>query len=171
MIRLSALAVAAALAAGPAVADRAMLGLLASGQLFADRPLLRGYALCLLGNGDPAALAGLMAEAGAERMDEPEMGATFYTLDAPFYVNVYQDGAICDVASEEIGTDTARSSLMVVAGMTGFAMTDGDCASFVLGGTVAAELTSSGNDPVCPPAETSNVRFTFGATPAPALTK
>ena len=174
MIRLATLAAAAALAAAPVLADRAMLGVLASGRMFADRPLLRGYALCLLGNGDPAALAALMAEAGAEMMDEPEMGATFYTLDAPFYVSVYQDGAICDVASEEIGTDAALSSLMVVAGITGFTMTDGDCPGLMLGGSVAAQLTSSGNDPSCPPAETSNVRFTFGAAPepaAPALTK
>lgn len=167
-MRKLALSAALALAGAPALADAAMLGILAQGRMFADQPLLRGYALCLLGGGDPAALDARMVEAGAERMDESEMGATFYTLDAPFYVSVYQDGAICDVASEEIGTDAALQSLMVVAGITGFAMTDGNCPGFVLGGAVAAQLTSSGNDPSCPPAETSNVRFTFGAAPTPA---
>lgn len=173
------LAATLALGAGPAAADRAMLGVLASGRMFADRPLLRGYALCLLGNGDPAALGTLMAEAGAERSDETEMGATFYTLDAPFDVSVYQDGAICDVSSEEIGTDVALQNLIVVGGMTGFAMIDGECPGLRLGDTVTATLTSSGNDPTCPPAETSNVRFEFGdgagapadPAPAPAQTK
>ena len=169
------LGAALALAAGPVLADRAMLGLLASGRMFADQPLLRGYALCLLGNGDPAELDALIARGGGQRLDETQMGATDYMLDPNFYITTYENGTICDVTSERIGTDAALQSLVVVAGMTGFAMTDGTCPSFLLGGTVTAELTSSGNDPSCPPAETSNVRFTFGAAPAapaaPALTK
>ena len=169
------LGAALTLGAGPALADRAMLGLLAQGRVFADQPLLRGYALCLLGNGDPAALEALIVRGGGQRLDETEMGATDYMLDANFYISTYQDGTICDVTAERIGTDVAMQSLMVVAGITGFESQPGSaCPRLVLGGTVTAELTSSGNDPVCPPAETSNVRFSFGAAaaaPAPALTK
>ncbi|MFN4173183.1 MAG: hypothetical protein ACK4GW_15650 [Pseudorhodobacter sp.] len=149
-------------AATPALADNAMLNVIASGMVGADRPLTRAYAICLLGAGQIDPVAEGLAEMGFQREDDTEMGVTYLAApDAPYSVALYQDGAICDVTSETNGTDEALMSLVVLGGMTGFENVDTECTAMRLGG-VLAEVTSSGNDPDCYDDDTSNVRFTFG---------
>jgi len=151
--------------ATPALADTAMLGVLAEGRMMADQPLLRGYAWCMLGNGQPDELRALLTEAGFAEEADAEMGVAYYASpDLPLTISTYMDGEICDVTSEEAGTPEALGALVVVAGMTGFQSVDGDCGTMILADSVRAELTSSGNDPVCDSETSSNVRFTFGAS-------
>ncbi len=166
MIALRHLIAAAAVAlATPALADPAMLRVIAGGMVMGDQPLLRGYAWCMLGNGNPDELRGLLTEAGFAEDHDGEMGVTYYTSsDMPFGITTYMDGEICDVTSETVGTTEALGALVVIAGTVGFGTLSGDCETMLLAGTVRTELTSSGNDPVCTSETSSNVRFTFGAS-------
>ena len=165
------------LAAAPALADAQMLGIMARGTGVGSFPLARGYAVCMLGGGTVEGVVNALAAARltATQADEDEMGMVGFSIEGmPFTIALYDDGAICDVTSETIDAGQAMQSLMIIAGTTGFQMEDGNCPVLRLGGTVSAALTSSGNDPVCPPADTSNVRFSFAPAPAaaaPAPTK
>lgn len=163
----------ALLAATPALADPMMLRMVAGGTGVATQPLARGYAICLLGAGTVAGVETALANAGltATRADQPDMGLVeFVPEGVPFAISLYDDGLICDVTSETLGTDQATMGMVIIGGMVGFQMENGlACAGMRLGGTVVAEISSSGNDPECSHPSTSNVRFTFrGADPAPA---
>jgi len=175
------LAAALTTLAAAALADQAMLNIVADGMVAAQSPLAQGYAICLLGGGTVDGIDARLRDRGFLREDEPDMGAVYFdSSEVPFSIGLYENGTICDVTSEEIGTDQAMMGLVVVATMTGYQMNTGtDCPTLALTGGVTAEVTSSGNDPVCSHPTTSNVRFTFGAaaaapaeTPAPpAVTK
>ncbi len=154
-------AVLAGLVASAGLADTMMLGMVANGTVVNDQPLAAPFAICLLGGGAIDPVVDALLERGFVREDDTEMQIT--TLSSPeaeFTVALYEDGAICDVTSEEIGTDGALMTLMVIGGLVGFEGTGSDCTAIKLAGAVA-EVTSSGNDPVCFDGGTSNVRFSF----------
>lgn len=160
--RLLPLALAAAVMAAPAAADP-MLRMFAVGQVGGNQPLVRPLAACLYGGGDIDRVAEVLSDLGVRREDHADMGATFLTFPGqPYAISFYMDGEICDVSSERIGTSEALSQLMVLGGAVGFASLDSECTGLRIVG-VEAEVTSSGNDPVCFDDRTSTVRFTFEA--------
>lgn len=157
--------------AAPALADRMMLEMVTRGVAVGNQPLARGYAACLLGEGTVDGVEAALAEMDFTRADDAELGmVTFTSPSLPFSVTLHDNGAICDVTSETLGTDQATMGIVIVGGMAGYEIDNGGaCARMRIAGTALAEITSSGNDPQCSSAGTSNVRFTFGAAaPAPA---
>lgn len=164
MFPLLALSLALLLAppAPGARADAAALGLVARGAVLSDRPLARPYALCLLGQGEAGPVIEALRADGFAVETVAEMGATFLTSPRHDYsVSLYMDGLICDVSTERTGTDGALATLMVLAGLVGWSHDDGECTRLRVAGA-RAEVTSTGNDPVCFDARTSNLRFAFG---------
>ncbi len=123
-------------------------------------------AACLAGRGDPAATAARFAEAGWTVTEEAEPGLTrIASADPNLYVLTASDGSFCAATSEALGTDSATGNVMTIAGAAGLALDsamDSDCTILRLAPEVTAEITSSGNDPVCFDEKTSSVRFIFG---------
>jgi hypothetical protein len=155
---------AATLAHAPlAQAQDAMLGMAADGLILAEQPLARAYAACLNGGGRIEPVATALAPLGLTREDDGEMEMTvLFADDQPFMVTFYDGGAICDVSSESIGTAQAMMQLSTVGGLVGYEAAEGtECTALRIKG-ILAEVTSSGNDPVCFDDATSNVRFSFG---------
>jgi hypothetical protein len=150
------------LLATPAFADDGALRMIAEGTGVPPRGIERAYAACVLSAGQIDPVIEVLADLNLARNDDTEMGVTTLSApDLPFAITFYDKGAICDVSSESIGTTEARIPLSIVAGMTGFQMDSAaECFTAIMG-TVRAQLTSSGNDPVCEDANTSNVRFTL----------
>ena len=106
------------------------------------------------------------AEAGWTREDDTEMGVTALTpSQGGVYVTLYDGGKICDVSSEIWGTEKAIGALQVIAGGSGMTLKSVDnpstCSTYALSHSLTAEITSSGNDPVCYSDTTSTLRFTF----------
>jgi hypothetical protein len=125
-------------------------------------------AACLAGQGDVEKTAAFFTEAGWTRTDEAEMGTIDYTgPDDSLYVLQAADGSFCAAYSESQGTDAAIANVQIVGGAGGFGFDSAasamGCIAFRLAPAIAVEITSSGNDPVCSDAATSQVRFTFGA--------
>jgi hypothetical protein len=153
--------------AAPAVAeDRAMLESQLSGlKKPEEQKVLRAAsAACLLGLGDVEAIAAPFVAAGWERMDDAEMGMTSLTPPAgEAYVSLYDDGRICDVASEVWGSDTALGAVQILSGIAGLSLDSIDradgCISMALTPAASVTVTSSGNDPVCWSETTSTLRF------------
>ncbi len=124
-------------------------------------------AACLAGQGDVEKTAAYFTEAGWSRADEAEMGTVDYTgPDQSLYVLQAADGSFCAAYSETQGTDAAIANAQIIGGAGGFAFdsapSEMGCIAFQLAPGIVAEITSSGNDPVCSDAATSSVRFTFG---------
>jgi hypothetical protein len=125
-------------------------------------------AACLAGQGDVEKTAAFFTEAGWTRADEAEMGTIDYAgPEGGPYVLQAADGSFCAAYSETQGTDAALGNVQIVGGAGGFAFdsatSDMNCIAFQLAPGIVAEVTSSGNDPVCSDAATSSVRFTFAA--------
>ncbi len=166
MIRAAALI---ACLATPAMAqDAAMLNHFAGSlnKPTETKVLSAAAAACLLGNGKTEDIAARFTDAGWTREDDTEMGVTSLTpAEGNVYVSLYNDGKICDVASEAWGTEKAISALQVVAGGSGLSLNSVDnpseCDTYALSDTITVEITSSGNDPVCYSDTTSTLRFTF----------
>lgn len=126
-------------------------------------------AACLLGQGDAAATSALFTDAGWTLTADTEMGLnSIASQHEGLYVLAATDGSFCAAYSEETGTDVATSLLMQLVAFTGLgtAVAPGtsECTSLQLTPAIGIEVTSSGNDPVCEDAGTSQVRFTFAAT-------
>jgi hypothetical protein len=162
----------ALMAAAPAPAQEwSMVEFLASD--LDDDKLPQAYAAamaaCLLGQGDAAATSALFTDAGWTLTAETEMGLnSIASQHEGLYVLAAADGNFCAAYSEETGTDVATSLLMQLVAFTGLgtAVAPGtsECTSLQLTPAIGIEVTSSGNDPVCEDAGTSQVRFTFAAT-------
>lgn len=159
----------ACLAAPAAAQDRAMLEHLLRDLDDATDPkaLRAATAACILGEGNADAIAAYFTEAGWTRSDDTEMGMT--SLSAPagsVGVSLYDDGRICDVASEGWGTDTALGALQIASGVAGLGLEtlpDSECTALRLTPSVTVEVTSTGQDPVCFSENTSALRFTYAA--------
>ncbi|EPX84705.1 hypothetical protein ruthe_02065 [Rubellimicrobium thermophilum DSM 16684] len=121
----------------------------------------RAYAACVLGGTDPAAVAAPLEDLGLTRT-ETEDGMIVLSADGlPYAITVDPGEGHCDVTSESFGTDVAMGKLMIVGGMAGFQADDSaPCIALLIAG-IRAEVTSSGNDPICYDEATSNVRFTL----------
>jgi hypothetical protein len=136
----------------------------------ADSDPIKAYraaaAACLAGRGDPAATAALFTDAGWTLTKDSEPGLdAFDSADPNLYVLASADGSFCAAYSEALGTDSAVGNVMTIAGAAGLALDpaqDSDCTILRLAPEVTAEITSSGNDPVCFDETTSSVRFIFG---------
>ena len=159
---LLALALSVAPAMTGARADAGLLGMVARGAVLADNPLARPYALCLLGEGEAEPVIAALREDGFDVETDAEMGVTFMTSARYDYsVSLYMGGLICDVSTERTGTEGALGTLMVLAGLVGWSQEEGECTRLRLAGALA-EVTSTGNDPVCFDDATSKLRFAFG---------
>ncbi|NGM47332.1 hypothetical protein G5B31_17480 [Rhodobacter sp. SGA-6-6] len=124
-------------------------------------------AACLAGRGDPAATAALFLEGNWVTVEEREQGLMeIFSPDADLYVLAADDGSFCAAYSEVQGTATAIGNLQIIGGAAGLSLESLDmpagCIAFALGHGIQAEVTSSGNDPVCESETTSSVRFIFG---------
>lgn len=124
-------------------------------------------AACLAGQGDVEKTAKLFDKGGWTRSDETEMGLVEYASpNDDLYVAQADDGSFCAAYAESLGTDVATGALQIVSGAGGLSLetTKGefDCDAYTLATGVVAEITSSGNDPVCSDAGTSSVRILFG---------
>jgi hypothetical protein len=120
---------------------------------------------CLLGQGDSAATAQIFASAGWT-VAEDEPGLNYISGPNPeVYVLAATDGTFCATYAETIGTTPAIGSLQAVGKSAGFSEegTTGEigCFALQLTSAIVAEVTSSGNDPVCEDPNTSSVRITF----------
>ena len=120
---------------------------------------------CLLGLGDVEAIAAPFVKYGWDRQDDSEMGVTSIMPPSGdmVYVMIYDEGRICDVSSEVLGTDTALGAVQILSGVGGLSLdsierADG-CISMALTPTASVTVTSSGNDPVCQSETTSTLRF------------
>jgi len=125
-------------------------------------------AACLAGQGDVEKTAKLFDKGGWTRTDDAEMGLIEYRASGDdLYALQADDGSFCAAYSEIQGTDVATGNLQILAGAGGFALdaasSDMGCDAYVLAAGVVAEVTSSGNDPVCSDAATSQLRFSFKA--------
>ena len=92
------------------------------------------------------------------------MGVTALTPSAgDAYVMLYDEGRICDVTSEVLGTQTALDAVQVLSGIAGLTLDDIDqadgCTALALSPTARVTITSSGNDPVCTSDSTSALRY------------
>ncbi|WP_301458170.1 hypothetical protein [Pseudorhodobacter sp.] len=165
---LRAVAFALLVAAPAAAQDREMLGAQLS-QLASGGPevLQAAYAACILGGGTVDGAVALFADHGWTRMDDVEMSSTELRSTATeVVVTLYDEGRICAVVSEKLGTETANGALVPVIALAGWPMksvemADG-CTAYQLGDGLMASVTSSGQDPVCYSTDSSDVRFTFG---------
>ena len=167
MRRAAALLALLALAAPAAAQNREVLEALMYQLKKPENPeVLRvASAARLLGLGDVEAIAAPFVKYGWARQDDADMAMT--TLMPPagdmVYVSIYDDGRICDVASEVWGTDIALPTMQIltaVAGLTATAIDQADgCTSMALTPTAQVTITSSGNDPVCQSPTTSTLRF------------
>ena len=123
-------------------------------------------AACLAGRGDAARTAALFTDAGWTFTKDSEPGLdVFDSADPNLYVLAAGDGSFCAAYSEALGTESAIGNVMIVAGAAGLALdsaSDSECTILRLAPEVTAEITSSGNDPVCFDEKTSSVRFIFG---------
>jgi hypothetical protein len=159
---------AAALAAPAAADNQALLGLVRSaGQPAEAGGYLGGIAACVLGGGVVEATAALFTETGWTREDDTEMGLIY--LSGPqgdLGATVALDGSFCEVASEAIGTETARAYLVATLAAAGASQDLGTdpfgCTTHLAAPGVTGTVTSTGQDPVCEDAGTSAVRVTFG---------
>jgi hypothetical protein len=125
-------------------------------------------AACLLGGGDAEVTATLFTDAGWTRTDDAEMGVvSLVPAWGDPYVTLYQDGAICDVTSDELSLMRADQSLipLLTAAQFQVARTDvpSGCIAYDVGNGVVAEMSSAGNDPQCRSDDSSNIRFTFAS--------
>ncbi len=125
-------------------------------------------AACLAGQGDAERTAALFEKGGWTREDQAEMGTIDYTgPQEGLYVLAAADGSFCAAYSESLGTDAATGNVQIIGGAAGLAFDSADsalgCIAFRLAPGITAEITSSGNDPVCSDAGTSQVRVSFGA--------
>ncbi len=132
-----------------------------------DSVLQGAYAACILGGGDVDATAGYFTQAGWTRTDDSEMGITELAgVNGGAYVTLYDDGRICSVTSEVLGTPIAEATLATAIALAGWPIspTEGEdgCAAFLMPEIGIATLTSSGQDPVCQSEGSSDVRFIFG---------
>jgi len=163
MNRLASASAFACLLSTPALADPALLSFLTSGIDGGSGGGLRGaYAACLLGGGDAEKAAEIWTSHGWVETRDDEMGVLYLSSpQAPWYVAMYQNGAICEVGSNTIGTPQATMDLVTVLGMTGFAMVEGStCPAYEAIGA-RLELTSAGQDPNCADETTSALRVIF----------
>lgn len=123
-------------------------------------------AACLAGQGEVEKTAKLFDKGGWTRSDETEMGLVEYASPSnDFYVVQADDGSFCAAYAESLGTDIATGALQIIAGAGGLSTDTAEgelgCAAYALAPGVVAEITSSGNDPVCSDANTSSVRVLF----------
>lgn len=167
MRRLLALLTVLALAAPAGAEDRAMLETQLRGLKKPDdqKVLRAASAACLLGLGDVEAIAAPFVKYGWDRQDDSEMGVTSIVPPSGdmVYVMIYDEGRICDVSSEVLGTDTALSAVQILSCVGGLSLNsieraDG-CISMALTPTASVTVTSSGQDPVCQSETTSTLRF------------
>jgi hypothetical protein len=166
-----ALALAACLFAAPAVAqDWFMVEVMTAdlGDESPDKVYSAAIAACAFGQGDAAKTAALFTDKGWALTEQPDMGVN--EIASPHdsvYVLAASDGSFCAAYSEAIGTEVAAAQLMLIVASMGLGTSVGpgtsDCTSLQITPLIGAEVTSSGNDPVCEDAATSSVRFTFGA--------
>ncbi len=161
---------AALLAAGPltpAVAqDRAMLEflLVELADPTNSKVLRAAAAACMLGDGQVDAIAAPLVAAGWTRSDDDEMGmVALYPATGSVGVSLYDEGRICDVASEAWGTDIALTAVQIMSAASGLSPEpmDGECMAFRLTPTFTVDITSTGQDPVCQSDTTSSLRFTY----------
>lgn len=157
----------AAFGAVPVLAqDAQMLGMQLR-QLKSDSVLQGAYAACILGGGSVDTAVALFTDAGWTRTDEPEMGITeLRSARTEVIVTLYDEGRICSVVSEEMGTERAGGALIPTIALADWQVVSADsadgCDAYDLGGIAIASVTSSGQDPVCYAENSSDVRFTFG---------
>lgn len=126
--------------------------------------LKAAYATCLTLGGKGNAATEAFIAAGWEAVTDDEAGYSELSGPDETYALTWADGGYCLVQSETVGSDRAGELLAEViaaAGQTAVDLTGEDgCLSFALaGGGPGAEVTSSGNDPVCHSADNSGVSF------------
>ncbi len=170
MIRAALLAL---LAASPAAAQDWAGVVRLVGDIRSEDPALAykaATAACVAGRGDPDWTVMIFQSAGWAYSKEDEPGLDVFQSPHPdVYVLMASDGSFCAAYSESQGTDTATANVfqIIVAGMLSAdsAKTEMGCTAFALAPGVVAEVTSSGNDPVCDDRSTSSVRISFAASP------
>ncbi len=159
------------LSACPAFAqDQAMLrmGLPNLAKPDSTKILGAAYSACLIGNGDVETTAALFTDAGWTRTDDDEMGVTSLSLPGAedrIFVDLYDNGSICSVSSETLGSDLADGNLITTLGAASYSFdpldTPDGCTAYTLNTGVVVTQTSSGQDPVCYSEDTSDTRFIF----------
>ncbi|MBJ2150461.1 hypothetical protein [Paracoccus sp. IB05] len=131
--------------------------------------LQAAYATCLsLGGAGNQATEAFRA-AGWDVETDDEAGFSEIAGPEEIYALTWSDGGYCLVQSETIGSDRAAallSGVIAAAGQTAVEETGEDgCLSFDLQNDgLRAEVTSSGNDPVCTSADSSGVSFMWAQT-------
>jgi hypothetical protein len=123
-------------------------------------------AACLAGRGNPDNTA-LIFESAGWVVTPDEAGLTAFQSQHPaVYVLMSETGDFCAAFSERHGTDAATEALyaIVVAGFLSLdtAPSDLGCKAYALAPGIVAEVTSSGNDPICEDSRSSSIRLTFG---------
>jgi hypothetical protein len=121
-------------------------------------------AACILGAGNVDAIATPFTDAGWSREDDADMGIVSLTPPAgDVAVTLYDDGTICEVASEVWGFATALGALQILAGTAGLSMDsdqNAECTTIFLTDSITATVTSTGQDPVCASETNSSIRYT-----------
>jgi hypothetical protein len=122
-------------------------------------------AACVVGQGDAAATAEIFTSAGwTVAEDEPGLNL-ISGPNADIYVLAATDGSFCAAYAEIIGTTAAIGNLQIIGKAAGFsekgALGEMGCFALQLTPSIIAEVTSSGNDPVCNDIDTSSVRISF----------
>lgn len=131
--------------------------------------LKAAYETCLTlgGKGDAATEA--FAAAGWDVATDDEAGFSEITGPEEISVLTWSDGGYCLVQSEITGSDRAADLLrdvIAASGQTALEQPGAEgCLTFDLaGGGPRAEVTSSGNDPVCTAPDTSGISFMWALT-------
>lgn len=126
-------------------------------------------AACLAGEGDQYLASSWFEDHGWLPRVDSDMGIVEMTNTAhdDLYAWIAEDGSVCQVWAEDVGTQDAMDILKELAEAAGMPVSNatgevGCQALTVVAGTVGylVEVTSSGNDPVCVDVNTSRVNFT-----------
>jgi hypothetical protein len=159
----------ACIAAPAAAQDWGSVGRVA-GELRSSDPALayRGAAAaCIAGQGmtDMTSLIFKSQGWGLVKDAEPGLDAFESPEHSDIYVLMSPEGTFCAAFSERHGTEEATANLFYIA-LTAQLSVDsapGDlgCRAYALAAGVVAEVTSSGNDPVCRDRRNSSIRVTF----------
>ncbi|MBN9332786.1 hypothetical protein [Devosia sp.] len=125
-------------------------------------------AACLAGEGDQYLASGWFEDHGWLPRVDTDMGIVEMTnrSHADLYAWIAEDGSACQIWAEDVGTQDAFDILNELAEAAGLPVEEAEgevgCPAITLvAGNVGylAEVTSSGNDPVCIDVNTSRINF------------
>jgi hypothetical protein len=123
-------------------------------------------AACIAGRGNADGTALIFESAGWVKSPDEAGLIAFDSSNPDVYVLMSETGDFCAAFSETKGTEDATKALFAIA-VAGFlsldtAPGDFDCKAYALAEGIVAEVTSSGNDPMCRDPRSSALRITFG---------